>query len=275
MGSLPGDGLGVSSEAKGGVGGVLRGCGGANGVALAKAGGRTGCSEGWQEAKPATGSSRDTGGAHPLEACNSQSDTVVEAHTAENLSGGKILEKRYGEEAAGRSGSPWGIEESPLLVHAEPGPHLGDLPAEMGSARPSKGGSAHRAVVAAEGVVPGRLLPEKVDERVPGVPGAAVGEGEASGRQGTDAFNYEDDARPARSRVEGRGKAGVEAGAAGNPNPLALLMRSAAERGDKTRLPGQFLFPLFISEVEEAKIVRFLDDCKPPWKLSRFNGPHR
>jgi len=75
----------------------------------------------------------------------------------------------------------------------------------------------------------------------------------------------------------GGGGVGEKAGAGNNPqpSPLALLMRSAAERGRKVALPGQFLFPRFVSEAEEADIVRFLDSCEPAWKLRRFNGPHR
>ena len=52
-------------------------------------------------------------------------------------------------------------------------------------------------------------------------------------------------------------------------------MTRASERLSKVPLRGHFLIENFITEEEEERIVRFLDDDVVPWKDSSFNGAHQ
>jgi hypothetical protein len=282
-GILPVSRLGMSGGATGGSAalipqdkGVLGGCGGADGAPLAGARGGSGHLEGWQDADSAAGLLKNSGVGDSLERVGSWGDVVVEAQKAENLSEVQVPPKRQGEEATHLSDNAPRNESLTSLVLAEAPPESGDLSADFGAVRPSNGAPVHGAVLAANAVVPRDVTLENMEETVPGVPGVAVGERGAGRKQVTDRLDNMDAANSAQLGFEGKGEVEgkAEVRAASNPNPLVLLMRSA-ERGDRRKLAGQFLFPRFVSEAEEADILRFLDACEPAWKLSRFNGPHR
>lgn len=65
-----------------------------------------------------------------------------------------------------------------------------------------------------------------------------------------------------------------EDGENGTKDAFAEMTR-ASERMSKVPLRGHFLIENFITEEEEERIVRFLDDDVVPWKDSSFNGAHQ